>query len=110
MSRHCLAHRTHSNPIVSPAFLTRCLTAIFVEFDKVAERHGKTHLVRCIEWIEPQRFLKPHYYEREAERVESRLQKLEVVGQPHQLSLLLQRDLFKLRRNRGSNGHLSIFL
>ena len=62
-------------------------------------------LLRRIEWVEPETLFQTDDNERETQRIETRLEQLEIVGQSRQLSLLLQGDLFKLRGDCSPNGH-----
>src|ERR1022692_1169321 len=77
----------------------------FVQPDKIAEGHGKFHFVRLIEGIESQRVLQARYDQRETERVQPRVQELQVVGQSSELSFLLRSHLLELRRDSRSDRH-----
>jgi hypothetical protein len=69
---------------------------ILVEFDEIAESDGEFHFVGNIERIESERLLQTHHNQSKAQRIEARIQQLELIGQSRELSLLLDGNLLKL--------------
>lgn len=70
-----------------------------VHLDEIAESQAEFDFIRHIERIESQALFQSHDDQRETERVEPRIEQLQIVGQPSQLALLFRSDLLELRRN-----------
>src|ERR1700723_674946 len=83
----------------------RLLLMILVQLDEVPKGHRKLHVLDGIERIEAERVLETRHDQGKAERVETGLEQLQTVGQPHQFPLLLDRDLLELQRDCFSYRH-----
>src|SRR5437660_9440020 len=78
---------------------------ILVEPDEVAHGHRKLRVLVGIERIDAQRVLEPGDDDGQAERVETRVEKHEIVGQRRERLLLFPGDLFELSDDAAFHGH-----
>jgi len=78
---------------------------IVVKAYEIAERDRKSHLLIGIEGIEPDRIFETSNDQSKTERIKARLQKLQIIRETRELSLLFERNLFELRSNRGYERH-----
>src|SRR5258705_766819 len=67
-------------PSLSRSDVTRS-GGIFIELDEVAKRHRIGHVLRLRERIQPQCFLESYNQNRNTQRVESRFEQDQVIGQ-----------------------------
>src|SRR5271157_4805553 len=70
---------------------------IFIEPDEVAEGHGKACVLVVAERVFPKRAFQARHNNREAERIQARIEQGKVVGERRELFVMLQRNLFELR-------------
>src|ERR1700730_15549450 len=66
------------------------LRMIFVKFDEIAERDRKFHLLIGIEGIESNRIFETSNDQSKTEGIKARLQKLQIIRETRELSLLFQ--------------------
>src|SRR3989454_3245490 len=78
---------------------------IFIEPDEVAQGHGELGILAGAELIDAQRVLETSDDDGQAERVETRVQEHEIIGQRRQGLSLLSGDLLEPSGDRGPHGH-----
>src|SRR5262249_38797290 len=78
----------------------------FVQPDEVTEGYGEFHGIRLVERIDTERVLESRHDDREAERIQPRLNQLQLIGQRRERPILLPCDLLELSRYRGLHRHL----
>src|SRR5215469_7442603 len=78
----------------------------FVQPDEVTEGYGELHGFRVVERIDTERVLESRHDDREAQRIQPRLNQLQLIGQRRERSILLPCDLLELSRDRGLHRHL----
>src|SRR5664280_486621 len=96
-SKRTTLSRSHRMP--GPPGLSRARKSgggVFIEFHELAQGDGEVNILRGREWIHPQRVFQPRHHTREAEGIQPRFQKHQILAQGRQLLLLLARDLREL--------------
>jgi hypothetical protein len=77
-----------------------------VKLDELTEGNWEFDIVILAKRIESQRLFQTHYHQSKAQRIQTRIQELEVIGQSREPPLLFCRNLLKMRRYGRSSGHL----
>src|SRR5262249_41425701 len=78
----------------------------FVQPDEITEGDGELDGLCLVERIDAERVLESRHDDRETERIQPRLNQLQVVGQRRERPVLLPGDLLELSRDRGLHRHL----
>src|SRR5215469_7648476 len=80
----------------------------FVQSDEVTEGYGKLHRLRRVERIDAERVFESRHDDREAQRIQPRLNQLQFLRQRREHPILLPGYLLELRRDRGLHRHLRL--
>jgi len=67
---------------------------ILIQGDKIPKCHRKPNVICAVEWVKPQLLLKSGNDQCKTERVKTRLQKLQIIGQSREFPFLLGGDLY----------------
>src|SRR5215471_571358 len=73
----------------------------FVQPDEVTEGYGELHGIRLVERIDTERVLESRHDDREAQRIQPRLNQLQLIGHGRELPILPPCALWELARIRG---------
>src|SRR6478672_4697547 len=85
---------------LSVALCCNGLRGIFVYGDEVAQRHRKRRILGGTERVHSQLSLEPDHEHSESERIESRVEQDQIVGEWCQGAIVFFRNLFHLGRYR----------
>jgi hypothetical protein len=82
---------------------------IFVETNKVTQGHGEADIFIGVEWVHPQRSLKPDHDDRETQRVQPGVEQSQIVGQRREWLVLLPSHLREMGNHFRSYFHIEAF-